>query len=88
MCCVSGAKPAAPRAAPKPRVGSARRPTGKSGGLGVKKMATKVDESLFDQAPEEAAPAPVVSLLLSLRLLLESSCLPIAMPKAILKHAI
>lgn len=55
----------APRAAPKPRLGSARRPTGKAGGLGVKRMATKVDESLFDQAPEEAAPAPtpVVRLL-------------------------
>lgn len=70
-----GAKPVAPRAPPKPRMGSARRPAGKSGGLGVKRMATKVDESLFDQAPEEAtapSPIPVVSLHSSRRYTVES----------------
>jgi hypothetical protein len=33
------------------------KPKSKAGGLGVKKM-TKVDDSLFEQAPEEAAAAP------------------------------
>ncbi|KAF8412804.1 hypothetical protein HHK36_000774 [Tetracentron sinense] len=33
--------------------------TGKSGGLGVRKLTTKPSESLYDQKPEE--PAPVVS---------------------------
>ena len=60
MTCV-GAKPAAPRTAPKPRLVSGRKPAGRSGGLGVKKMSKQVDESLFDQKPEEQAPpAPVV----------------------------
>ena len=47
--------PAAPRKPPP------RKPTGakkKAGGLGVTKMTTKVDDSLFEQAP--AAPPPVL----------------------------
>ncbi|KAL3149850.1 hypothetical protein ABBQ38_013671 [Trebouxia sp. C0009 RCD-2024] len=52
-----GVKPVAPRAPPKPRLMSGRKPAGKTGGLGVKKMSKQVDESLFDQAPEEQAPA-------------------------------
>lgn len=44
----------------KPRLVSGRRPVHKAGGLGIKKVARPVDESLFDQAPEEApAPTPV-----------------------------
>ncbi len=35
---------------------SGRKPAGKTGGLGVKKMSKQVDASLFDQAPEEQAP--------------------------------
>lgn len=54
----AGVKPVAPRAAPKPRLMSGRKPAGKSGGLGVKKMSKQVDQSLFDQAPEEQAPTP------------------------------
>lgn len=53
----AGVKPVAPRAPPKPRLMSGRKPAGKTGGLGVKKMSKQVDESLFDQAPEEQAPA-------------------------------
>lgn len=34
------------------------KPKAKGGGLGVKKMTTKVDDSLYDQAPAEAAIAP------------------------------
>ena len=56
MCMAAGVKPVAPRAAPKPRLMSGRKPTGRAGGLGVKKMSKQVDESLFDQAPEEQAP--------------------------------
>lgn len=43
----------------------------------MKKMATKIDESLFDQAPEEAAPtpAPVVRPLLVSTLLQRKLCL-------------
>lgn len=43
--------------------GSAKKPIGakktgsKSGGLGVRKLTTKPSESLYDQKPEEAAPA-------------------------------
>lgn len=56
-------KPAAP-AKPAPRPGMAgkkplisRKPAVKAGGgLGVKKMTTKVDDSLFDQNPAEAPP--------------------------------
>lgn len=51
-----GVKPSAPRTAPKPRLVSGRKPAGKTGGLGVKKMSKQVDESLFDQKPEEQAP--------------------------------
>ena len=35
------------------------KPRAKAGGLGVKKMATKVDDSVFEQAPAE----PVVAAL-------------------------
>ncbi len=48
----------------KPRFGAAKKPAAKSGGLGVKKMTTKVDDSLFDQAPsEDPAPAAALSAL-------------------------
>ena len=44
---------------------SGRKPAGRTGGLGVKKMSKQVDQSLFDQAPEEQAPTPAtVSLIL------------------------
>ena len=57
----AGTKPSAPKTAPKPRLMSGRKPAGKTGGLGVKKMSKQVDSSLFDQAPEEQAPpAPAV----------------------------
>ena len=46
---------AAPRK-PAPRKPPAKK--GKGGGLGVTKMANKVDDSLFEQAP--AAPAPAL----------------------------
>ena len=65
MSCLSiGVKPVAPRAAPKPRLVSGRKPAARAGGLGVKKMSKQVDASLFDQAPEEPAPpaAAAVSL--------------------------
>ena len=43
---------------PPGRIGSAaKKPAGKLG-LGIKKLETKVDESLFDQAP---APEPVIA---------------------------
>nr|DAD47492.1 TPA_asm: hypothetical protein HUJ06_017429 [Nelumbo nucifera] len=35
--------------------------TGKTGGLGVRKLTTKPNESLYDQKPEEPAPAVVTS---------------------------
>ena len=43
------------------------KPKAKGGGLGVKKMTTKVDDSLFDQAPVEAviAPPPPVAMVSS-----------------------
>lgn len=58
----SGAAARAPAA--KPRLLASRKPgAGKGGGLGVKKMAVKADEALFDQAPqEEVAPAPDTGL--------------------------
>lgn len=34
------------------------KPKAKAGGLGVKKMTTKADDSLFDQAPAVAAAPP------------------------------
>mmetsp|Transcript_3828 Transcript_3828/g.11056 ORF Transcript_3828/g.11056 Transcript_3828/m.11056 type:complete len:475 (+) Transcript_3828:191-1615(+) len=62
------AAPAAAKPPPKPvlrpggtaagkKLLAGRKPAGKpGGGLGVKKMTTKVDDSLFDQKPEEAPP--------------------------------
>ena len=48
-----------PAAAAKPRFGAAKKPAAKpGGGLGVKRMTTKVDDSLFEQAPAEEAPPP------------------------------
>lgn len=48
----------------KPRFGAAKKPAAKSGGLGVKKMTSKVDDSLFEQAPaEEPVPAATLSAL-------------------------
>ena len=43
--------------AAKPRFAAPKKAGAKLGGLGVKKM-TKVDDSLFDQAPAEDAPPP------------------------------
>lgn len=38
-----------------------KKPTGKAGsGLGVKKLTTKVDDSLYEQAPDEAPVQPVL----------------------------
>ena len=51
MSLFMSAGPAKPRPAAKPRV--APRKGAKPGGLGVKKLSTKVDESVFDQKPEE-----------------------------------
>ena len=57
-----GAAAAAARPAPRlPVAGkksllAPRKVGSKSGGLGVKKLATKVDDSLFDQKPVEAPP--------------------------------
>ena len=60
------AAPAAPAAAAaaraptgKPRLLASRKPgAGKGGGLGVKKITAQVDDSLFEQAPQEEAPEP------------------------------
>ncbi|BDA43782.1 probable ADP-ribosylation factor GTPase-activating protein [Coccomyxa sp. Obi] len=55
------APPAArkPTPAAKPRFGAAKKPAAKpGGGLGVKRMTTKIDNSLFDQAPAEEPPPP------------------------------
>ncbi|KAK9828959.1 hypothetical protein WJX72_003048 [[Myrmecia] bisecta] len=49
----------APRAGGKPRMTASRKPGGKAGG-GFKKLTTKVDDSLFDQAPQEPEPAAAV----------------------------
>ena len=54
------ARPAARPAVTGKKVLAPRKPAAKSGGLGVKKLATKVDDSLFDQKPAEpVAPVPV-----------------------------
>lgn len=48
---------------PKVNVLAAKKPAGKlGGGLGIKKLVTPVDDSLFDQKPREAAPPPSLSL--------------------------
>ena len=53
-------RPVARPAAAGKKVLAPRKPAAKSGGLGVKKLATKVDDSLFDQKPAEpVAPVPV-----------------------------
>lgn len=56
--CVAARKPSGARAPLRIK------PKAKGGGLGVKKMTTKVDDSLFDQAPAEAviAPPPPVAM--------------------------
>ena len=57
---VPPARPAARPALTGKKVLAPRKPAAKSGGLGVKKLATKVDDSLFDQKPAEpVAPVPV-----------------------------
>jgi len=57
---VPAARPAARPALTGKKVLAPRKPAAKSGGLGVKKLATKVDDSLFDQKPAEpVAPVPV-----------------------------
>ncbi len=66
MMTAAGVKPSAPRTAPKPRLVSGRKPAGRTGGLGVKKMSRQVDESLFDQKPEEQAPPAPAAVSLSL----------------------
>ena len=59
VCTAAARKPTAA----KPRFGAVKKPPAKSGGgLGVKKMTTKVDDSLFDQAPAaEAPPKPAAA---------------------------
>ncbi|KAK9839315.1 hypothetical protein WJX81_007499 [Elliptochloris bilobata] len=63
----AAAAPAAPAALPsaaapprkppaKPRFVAPKKPGAKAGGLGVKKLATKADAALFEQAPAEAEP--------------------------------
>lgn len=47
----------APRVRPAKSRVVGRRTSGKAGGLGVKKLAESVDESLFQQAPAEPAPS-------------------------------
>ena len=50
--------------AAKPRFAAPKKAGAKAGGLGVKKMTTKVDDSVFDQAPvEDAPPAAALSAL-------------------------
>jgi ADP-ribosylation factor GTPase-activating protein 2/3 len=50
----------------KARLITSRKAGGKGAGLGVKKMGVKVDDSLFEQAPqEEAAPEPEAAPLVS-----------------------
>ena len=50
--------------AAKPRFAAPKKAGAKAGGLGVKKMTTKVDDSLFDQAPvEDAPPAAAINAL-------------------------
>lgn len=66
MMIAVGVKPSAPRTAPKPRLVSGRKPAGRTGGLGVKKMSKQVDESLFDQKPEEQAPPAPAAVSMSL----------------------
>ena len=54
VCCTGAKKPVAKGGL------KVSKPRAKAGGLGVKKMTTKVDDSLFEQAPAEpvvAAPA-------------------------------
>lgn len=41
---------------------SGKKTAGKGGGLGVKKLATKVDDSVFDQKPAEQAMAKAVAV--------------------------
>eukprot|EP00798_Chlamydomonas_sp_ICE-L_P004182 gene4183-14282_t len=56
---------AAPKPAPRPVSSMAKKPAAKKPagklGLGVKKLAAKVDEAVFDQAPSEPVVAPVVA---------------------------
>ena len=50
--------------AAKPRYAAPKKAGAKAGGLGVKKMTTQVDNSLFDQAPvEDPPPAAALSAL-------------------------
>jgi ADP-ribosylation factor GTPase-activating protein 2/3 len=58
-----GVKPVVPKPpAVKSRLAASRKPTHKAGGLGIKKMHKQVDESLFEQAPEEPPPPPPVGV--------------------------
>ena len=48
----------------KPRFAAPKKAGAKAGGLGVKKMTTKVDDSVFEQAPvEDPPPAAALSAL-------------------------
>lgn len=59
MCAAAAPVPAVSRPAlAGKKLLAPRKPSAKVGGLGVKKLVTKVDNSLFEQAPA-AAPAPV-----------------------------
>lgn len=50
--------------AAKPRFAAPKKAGAKGGGLGVKKMTTKADDSLFEQAPvEDPPPAAAMSAL-------------------------
>ena len=50
--------------AAKPRFAAPKKAGAKGGGLGVKKMTTKADDSLFEQAPvEDPPPAAAISAL-------------------------
>lgn len=48
----------------KPRLLTSKKPAAKKGGLGVSKMTTKVDDSLFEQAPAEEPTTVVAGSLL------------------------
>ncbi len=58
----AAAAPRKPSLAAKPRFAGAKKPSGAKGGLGVKKMTTKVDDALFEQAPaEDPSPPAAIS---------------------------
>ena len=74
--CAAAAGPRKPSVAAKSRFGAAKKAGAKSGGgLGVKKMTTKVDDALFDQAPaEDPPPAAVLSISHTLSVRARAQC--------------